>query len=134
MPLKRVEFLEQKINKKIVSRLFFVELKSINSVLDTLNNCFYQIDENGVAVLHMMAMHGEGAVVPRTTMASRVSENFEQTLARLLRRDIIEQVGEPQRPVVPARSTWRAQRVPVSQPGEGYRFQVELVRRWFVQT
>lgn len=44
---KRMEFLEQKINKKIVSRLFFVELKSINSVLDTLNNCFYQIDENG---------------------------------------------------------------------------------------
>ena len=44
---KRVEFLEQKSNKKIVSRLFFVELKSINSVLDTLNNCFYDIDENG---------------------------------------------------------------------------------------
>ena len=44
---KRVEILEQQINKKIVSRLFFVELKSINSVLDTLNNCFYEIDENG---------------------------------------------------------------------------------------
>ena len=40
-------WLEQKINKRLVSRLFFVELKSINSVLDTLNNCFYQIDENG---------------------------------------------------------------------------------------
>jgi hypothetical protein len=93
-----------------------------------------QIDENGVAVLHMMAMHGEGAVVPRTTLASRVSENFEQMLALLLRRDIIEQVGEPQRPVVPAHSTWRAQRVPVSQSGVGYRFQVELVRRWFAQT
>lgn len=44
---KRVEILEQQINKKIVSRLFFVELKSINSVLDTLNNCFYEIDKNG---------------------------------------------------------------------------------------
>jgi hypothetical protein len=44
---KRVEILELQINKKIVSRLFFVELKSINSVLDTLNNCFYQIDKNG---------------------------------------------------------------------------------------
>jgi hypothetical protein len=41
---KRVEFLEQKANKKIVSRLFFVELKSINSVLDTLNNGDYDID------------------------------------------------------------------------------------------
>ena len=44
---KRVEFLEQKSNKKLVSRLLFVELKSVNSVLDTLNNCFYEIDENG---------------------------------------------------------------------------------------
>lgn len=44
---QRVEFLEQKVNKKLVSRLLFVELKSVNSVLDTLNNCFYQIDENG---------------------------------------------------------------------------------------
>ena len=43
----RVEFLEQKINKKLVSRLLFVELKSVNSVLDTLNNCFYQIDKDG---------------------------------------------------------------------------------------
>ena len=44
---QRVEFLEHKTNKKIVSRLLFVELKSVHSVLDTLNNCFYQIDENG---------------------------------------------------------------------------------------
>ena len=43
----RVEFLEQKVNKKLVSRLLFVELKSVNSVLDTLNNCFYQIDVLG---------------------------------------------------------------------------------------
>jgi cell division protein YceG involved in septum cleavage len=44
---QRVEFLEQKTNKKIVSRLLFVELKSVNSVLDTLNNCFYLIDKEG---------------------------------------------------------------------------------------
>ncbi|HUZ59931.1 MAG TPA: hypothetical protein VMU83_14235 [Hanamia sp.] len=44
---QRVEFLEQKSNKKLVSRLLFVELKSVKSVLDTLNNCFYQIDKNG---------------------------------------------------------------------------------------
>jgi hypothetical protein len=43
----RVDFLEQKVNKKLVSRLLFVELKSVNSVLDTLNNCFYQIDKDG---------------------------------------------------------------------------------------
>jgi hypothetical protein len=44
---KRVDILENKTAKKIVSRLLFVELKSVNSVLDTLNDCFYQIDENG---------------------------------------------------------------------------------------
>lgn len=44
---QRISFLEQKVNKKLVSRLLFVELKSVNSVLDTLNNCFYQIDKNG---------------------------------------------------------------------------------------
>ena len=44
---QRVAVLEQRVNKKIVSRLLFVELKSVNSVLDTLNNCFYEIDKDG---------------------------------------------------------------------------------------
>jgi len=44
---QRVALLEQRVNKKIVSRLLFVELKSVNSVLDTLNNCFYEIDKDG---------------------------------------------------------------------------------------
>ena len=42
-----LEFLELKSHKKIVSRLLFVELISVNSVLDTLNNCFYEIDKDG---------------------------------------------------------------------------------------
>lgn len=44
---KRVLILEEKAKTKLISRLLFVELKSVHSVLDTLNNCFYQIDENG---------------------------------------------------------------------------------------
>ena len=44
---QRIEALEHKTSKKVVSRLLFVELKSVKSVLDTLNNCFYLIDENG---------------------------------------------------------------------------------------
>ncbi|HVZ56733.1 MAG TPA: hypothetical protein VG870_08765 [Chitinophagaceae bacterium] len=44
---QRVAVLEQKVNKKIISRLLFVELKSVNSVLDTLNNCFYEMDKDG---------------------------------------------------------------------------------------
>jgi hypothetical protein len=43
----RVEALELTTSKKIVSRLLFVELKSVKSVLDTLNNCFYLIDADG---------------------------------------------------------------------------------------
>ena len=48
---QRVALLEQKVNKKIISRLLFVELKSVNSVLDTLNNCFYEIDKDGDYIL-----------------------------------------------------------------------------------
>src|SRR5260221_13977703 len=44
---QRVTLLEQRVNKKIISRLLFVELKSVSSVLDTLNNCFYEIDKDG---------------------------------------------------------------------------------------
>ena len=44
---KRITMLEEKAKTKLISRLLFVELKSVHSVLDTLNNCFYQIDENG---------------------------------------------------------------------------------------
>lgn len=43
----RMDILEHKTGKKIISRLLFLELKSVNSVLDTLNNCFYKKDENG---------------------------------------------------------------------------------------
>lgn len=44
---QRVELLEHKASKKIVSRLLFVELKSVRSVYDTLNNVFYQMDDEG---------------------------------------------------------------------------------------
>ena len=44
---ERIELLEHKTAKKIISRLLFVELKSVNSVFDTLNNCFYLIDKEG---------------------------------------------------------------------------------------
>jgi hypothetical protein len=43
----RIKFLEEQINRRLISRKNFVELKSINSVLDTVNHCFYSIDEKG---------------------------------------------------------------------------------------
>lgn len=43
----RIKFLEEQINNRLISRKSFVELKSINSVLDTINHCFYYIDGKG---------------------------------------------------------------------------------------
>jgi hypothetical protein len=63
-----------------------------------------QLDEAGVALLRFVARQGQGAVVSRDDLAGRA---VDQTLAVLLRRDLIEAV-----------------------PG-GYGFQVELIRRWF---
>jgi hypothetical protein len=44
---ERVTFLEEKINKKLESRKQFIELKSVNAVLDTLNNLYYDIGPDG---------------------------------------------------------------------------------------
>ncbi|MEK8021530.1 MAG: hypothetical protein VSS75_032040 [Candidatus Parabeggiatoa sp.] len=64
-------------------------------------------DQHGQAILRFIASHGEGAVVSREALAAQLSGDLEPTLALLLHRELIEQVGD-----------------------EGYRFQVELVRRW----
>ena len=44
---ERVTFLEEKINKTLESRRQFIELKSVNAVLDTLNNLYYDIGPDG---------------------------------------------------------------------------------------
>jgi hypothetical protein len=44
---ERVAFLEEKINKTLESRKQFIELKSVNAVLDTLNNLYYDIGSDG---------------------------------------------------------------------------------------
>lgn len=44
---ERVTFLEDKINKTLESRKQFIELKSVNSVLDTLNNLYYEVGTDG---------------------------------------------------------------------------------------
>jgi hypothetical protein len=44
---ERVTFLEEKINKTLESRKQFIELKSVNAVLDTLNNLYYDIGPDG---------------------------------------------------------------------------------------
>jgi AAA+ ATPase superfamily predicted ATPase len=73
---------------------------------DIQNN---QIDAAGLAILRFLAAQGEGAVVSRSTMLQQLADVSESAFELLLQRELIEEVGE------------------------GYRFQVELIRRWFVQ-
>lgn len=72
-----------------------------------------QTDAGGLALLRILAAFGAGASVTLETLAhhshpANVTE-LEQTVTGLIRRELIEQVGD------------------------GYRFQVELIRRWFAR-
>jgi Novel STAND NTPase 1 len=70
-----------------------------------------QVDAAGLALLRFLAAQGEGAVVDREALARHVEppDALEPALASLLRRELIAPVAD------------------------GYRFQVELIRRWFAQ-
>jgi hypothetical protein len=67
-----------------------------------------QIDDNGRAILHFLAAKGEGAFVSQETLLAQFSTDLAKTLKRLLQRELIEE-----------------------QEKKSYRFQIELVRRWF---
>jgi hypothetical protein len=62
-------------------------------------------------VLLVMARHGEGIFAPRQTLVNHIPSllALEAALVRLQQRELIEM------------------------DGGGYRFQVELVRRWFAE-
>jgi hypothetical protein len=72
---------------------------------DIANN---QVTPHALTMLRFLASQGEHAVVSREGLESQCPEKFDQALTNLLRRELIEPVEE------------------------GYRFQVELIRRWFV--
>ncbi len=70
-----------------------------------------QLDQDGLALLRYLAAQGEGAVISRAHLARRCqTAEPEPALTQLLRRDLIETVDG------------------------GYRFQVELIRRWFAES
>jgi hypothetical protein len=69
-----------------------------------------QVDTAGLALLRTLAASGERTTVDRETLAMRVDGNLRATLDQLVRRELIEVVDG------------------------GYRFQVELIRRWFAQS
>ena len=68
-----------------------------------------QVNEEELAVLRAVAGQGEGGVMSGEELRHRFpdGEELERSLDLLERRELIEQVEE------------------------GYRFQVELIRRWF---
>jgi len=67
------------------------------------------VDAIGLTVLRYMAKQGEGSAVSREELADQLSDTFDldQVLPLLTRRELVEAVDG------------------------GYRFQVELIRRWF---
>ncbi|WP_193431298.1 AAA family ATPase [Moorena producens] len=66
-----------------------------------------QIDAAGLEVLCFLAAEGEGSIVSREALSCKFPNELDSTLNLLLRRELIEKEDE------------------------GYRFQVELIRRWF---
>ncbi|MGE5659630.1 MAG: hypothetical protein ACM37W_23795 [Actinomycetota bacterium] len=73
---------------------------------DIQNN---QVDVTGLALLRFIAAQGEGATVSREVLLREFAEHLDPTLEWLIRRELIEEIGN------------------------SYRFQVELIRRWFTK-
>ncbi len=64
----------------------------------------------GLAILRLIAAQGEGAIVSSKTLSQQLSDTADNALKLLLQRELIEEAGD------------------------GFRFQVELIRRWFAQS
>ncbi|MCP4700659.1 MAG: ATP-binding protein, partial [Gammaproteobacteria bacterium] len=69
-----------------------------------------QADANGRRLLRYIAEYGEGKSVPQSSLLSQFPDDLDAVLKPLLRHEVLE-AGK-----------------------DGYRFQVELVRRWFVRS
>jgi len=68
-----------------------------------------QLDAIALKLVRFMASQAEGVAIDSGTLRHHFPTNLDQTLALLMRRQLIEP------------------------DGPGYRFQVELIRRWFAQ-
>jgi DNA polymerase III delta prime subunit len=68
-----------------------------------------QVDDTGRAVLRFIAAQGEGAIVTQENLSAQITGDLKNTIALLLQRELIEEVDD-----------------------KGYRYQVEMIRRWFV--
>jgi hypothetical protein len=66
-----------------------------------------QAERDGAALLRRLANQGEGATMTEAALTAGSTGDVADAIRRLVRKEIVEQVGD------------------------GYRFKVELVRRWF---
>lgn len=66
-----------------------------------------QVNATGLAILQFLAAQGEGKIASRETILQEFTDDFD-AVGLLLQRELIEEAGD------------------------GYCFQVELIRRWFV--
>ncbi|WP_460200498.1 AAA family ATPase, partial [Scytonema sp. NUACC21] len=68
-----------------------------------------QVDSLGLSILRFLADQGEGVTLSTRTLSQQFPNNVNSALKLLLQRELIEKLDD------------------------GYRFQVELIRRWFAQ-
>jgi hypothetical protein len=113
------EIVTQK-NKQAISERRLAQISDVEAAIpgalqhgrfffaDITNN---QVSQNGLKLLQFLAAKGEGAIIKEEALRAHCPEEFDHSLGNLLQRELIERVGE-----------------------EGYRFQVELIRRWFVMS
>lgn len=66
-----------------------------------------QVEEASLELLHFLAEKGEGATVSKKILSRQFPNNLQNHLELAIRRELIEEVDD------------------------AYRFQVELIRRWF---
>ena len=68
-----------------------------------------QITPNSLQLLKLIAAQGEAQVLDESWLRSQLPDEFDACIANLMQREVIVRLGS------------------------GYRFQVELIRRWFIQ-
>lgn len=102
---------KQNINERRLAKVSDVEAAILGALqhgrfffADIANN---QVTSQGLAMLRFLAAHGEGAIINPPLLLSTCPDHYEATLKNLLQRELIEPAND------------------------GYRFQVELIRRWF---
>ncbi|WP_353573344.1 hypothetical protein, partial [Candidatus Albibeggiatoa sp. nov. BB20] len=73
---------------------------------DIANN---QISPNSLNLLKLIAKQGEAQLLDEEWLRTQCPDNFDVCIANLLQRELLVRLGT------------------------GYRFQVELIRRWFIR-